>query len=529
MLILRSGIAILLLSIYSRADTYIRQPSIDVIHYDISIELTDTSDSIRGLTKMHIRMRDEDVSGMWLDFNDMNVDKVRVGGSERPFTHCDGRLGFDFDRSYRKGEIAVVDVQYHGKPQMGGMLIGENSYGRRVFFADNWPDRARNWFPSIDHPSDKATVDFIVTAPEKYDVVSNGRLVKTQSLLDGRKLTHWSERKAIPTYCMVLGVAEFLIAHPLDIDGVSLDWYSYPQDSEAAAKKFGRSDIALRYFSGLVGPYPYEKLAQVQSIIGVGGMENSSVIFYEESSFQNTPVSEDPVPHEIAHQWFGNAITQSDWDHLWLSEGFATYFEALYYEHLQGAESLRRSMTRNAKKIQEYEYAESAPIVDPDLTDIAKKLNPLNYEKGAWVLHMLRGMLGDVIFFEGIRRYYGLHEGGNVLTEDFQKMMESVSGRNLNAFFHQWLYQPGWPDYHVLWHWDAQAREVEITFHQTQTTALFDMPLEVAIGVGSGRQIYTFRVAEKTRTFRIPMQTRPWSFEVDSNNWVLKSLSVIPY
>ncbi len=515
----------MLIAVCSYADTYVRQPSIDIMHYSISIELSETSDSITGITKVHVQMRNASVSGMWLDFADMKVDKLLVEGGERPFLHRDGRLSFDFGRTYSRNEIAVIEVQYHGRSERRGMVIGKNQYGRRVIFTDNWPDRAHHWFPSIDHPSDKATVEVSVTAPQKYEVVSNGRLAKTVPLLDGRKLTQWTEGKTIPTYSIAVGAAEFSIVRHGNINGVQLDWYSYPQDSEIAAQKFSRTALVLQYFETLIGPYPYEKLAQVQSTIPMGGMENASAIFYSESSFNKAPTSEWPVPHEIAHQWFGNSVTEADWDHLWLSEGFATYFEALFYEHLEGQESLKQTMAAYAKKLTAYAGARSEAVIEPGQTDLMRKLNPLNYEKGAWILHMLRGMLGDTLFFEGIRRYYALYAGGTARSEDFQKVMESVSGTSLSNFFRQWLYQPGWPAYQIAWQWDEASGEAEISIQQTQKTGLFDMPLEIAFSVENQWEIHRFRVAETATRLRIPLRKKPLSAVIDPNGWVLMSAS----
>jgi aminopeptidase N len=189
---------------------------------------------------------------------------------------------------------------------------------------------------------------------------------------------------------------------------------------------------------------------------------------------------------------------------------------------------LKQSMSRFAKKIKEYEFAESAPVINPHQTDLIKKLNPLNYEKGAWFLHMLRGILGNEDFFKGIRRYYRIYRGRNVLTEDFQRVMESVSGKNLNVFFRQWLYQPGWPDYQVLWHWDPKARVAVITVQQKQATGLFEMPLEISVRTGDGHETHTFFAAGRTCSFRIPMNNRPSSIEIDPDDWVLKSVSVSP-
>jgi aminopeptidase N len=369
-------------------------------------------------------------------------------------------------------------------------------------------------------------VQLTVIAPQKYSVVSNGRLAKTETLRNGRKRTRWIERKAIPTYCIALGVAEFSITREMDVGGVPIEWYSFPQDPEFAARKFRPTAAALAYFSSLIAPYPYEKLAQVQATVSFGGMENSSAIFYKESSVQGVPDLVDPVPHEIAHQWFGNSVTQSDWDHLWLSEGFATYFEALFYEHLYGAEFLKQTMAEHAKKLDADELARSAPIIDASQTDLMKKLNTLNYQKAAWVLHMLRGILGDANFFEGIRRYYRSHEEGNASSEDFQKALESVSAISLSTFFKQWLYQPGWPEYRISWQWDEATGEVELSIRQVQTAGLFDMVMDIAIEVGTRKEIRKIRVSDAAHQFRIPMSEKPLSIKIDPDGWVLKTLLV---
>jgi len=509
----------------SLADSYIRQPSVDVQLYEISLELTDQTDSIAGTARVHVLVQQDNTAGMWLDFECMTVDALRVGGADRPFDARGGRLKFGFDRIYSRNEIATVEVRYHGEPQKG-LRIGKNRYGRRVAFADNWPENARCWFPSVDHPSDKARVSFEITAPERYEVVANGRAEKVVSLLDGRKTTRWTEKNAIPTYCMVVGIAEFSIARPTEAAGVPLAWYAYPQDADIAGRRFSRTNLMLAFFSNLIGPYPYEKLAQVETTIQQGGMENSDAIFYAESFFSEEPYSDELVAHEIAHQWFGNAVTAADWDHLWLSEGFATYFEALFYENLKGSETLKWTMDRYAKKVIGHETALSAPVVDPNQKDPARKLNPISYEKGAWILHMLRGRLGDEAFFEGIRRYYSLYSGRTASSEDFEKVLESVSGTDLAGFFRQWLHQPGWPEYRIEWGWNEPRKELEITIRQTQAGGLFDMPLQVAFSMGGRMESRTLRVDKTAETFRIPLPGRPTVLTADPDGWILKSLSI---
>jgi aminopeptidase N len=518
---------VLLFEVGGWADAYIRQPSIDVIHYDIAVELSDQSDSIVGTTKIQILLRAGGVSHIWLDFTDMEVRKLLVGGRDRPFVHEKGRLQFDFDRPYSTNEIAEVEIQYDGQPKGCGMLIGKNRYGRRVFFAENWPDHAHCWFPSIDHPSDKATVDFSVTAPDKYMVVANGSLKETGSLTNGRKLTRWSERKAIPTYCMVIGAAEFIKSPQGNGAGTQLDLYYYREDADTAVKLFDKSSSALRFFSDLIGPYPYEKLAQIQSTTQLTAMENSSSIFYSEDLFIFPSNHEGVVAHEIAHQWFGDSITPSDWDHVWLSEGFATYLEWLFFGSTQGIDSFKKALIRAEEQLKNSQFARSAVIIDPELKEPMKKLNILSYQKGAWVLHMLRGIMGDKAFFRGIRRYYRLYESRNVITDDFRKTMETESGISLQDFFRQWLYQPGWPDLQVNWRWDASTQEAVIIFHQIQKTGLFDMPVQIAFITDGNRKIYTIRLAGREQTCRIPLHLQPSSIEIDPDGWILKSLSVV--
>ena len=519
-------IGFILLAAPGYADYYRRQPALDVIHYEIAIDLADENDAISATTRVHVRMRQDGITGMWLDLEAMKVNSLKVGDADRSFTQHDGRISFELDRRYLREETAVIEIKYHGRPGSAGLLIGKNRHGRRVYFAENWPDKARFWFPSIDHPSDKATVDFSVTAPEKYDVVANGRLVETRLLGASRKLTRWSESVPIPTYCMVIGVAEFSVTHAGNGSTIPLMVYAYPQDAAAASRMFAQSNSILRFFTDRIGPFPYEKLAQVEATTRIGGMENASAIFYQEREFQRTEGSEKLVAHEIAHQWFGNSITQADWDHLWLSEGFATYFANLFQEHLQGPASMKGTMTQAAESIKRYHGTRPVALIDPELTEPAKKLNAFNYQKGAWILHMLRGILGDDTFFKGIRRYYNLYAERNASTEDFQQAMESESGISLTGFFRQWCYQPGWPVYEITWRWDAGAHEVEMRFHQAQTTGLFDMPLQIVFGAGDRREAHKVRISAQDQPVRLKLTGRPSSLEIDPDGWLLKSVTL---
>ncbi len=507
------------------ADSYPRQTAVDVLHYDIAVELREGSNLLAGTTRVRFEARQDGVDRLRLDLEGLTVDAVSAGGRPRPFRHESGRLEIELERPLARGEIGAVEVLYHGRPE-GGLLIGRNAHGRRVAFAENWPDHAHRWFPCLDHPYDKATADFAVMAPDRFEVVAPGRQVETRALLDGRRLTRWSQSVPIPTYCMVIGVAEFAVEPAGVVAGVPLSIWAYPQDRAAAARKFGRSALVLQFLIDTIGPYPFEKLAQVQSTTRIGGMENASAIFYAETAFQKEPVTESPVPHEIAHQWFGDSVTPGDWDHLWVSEGFATYFDALFYERLEGPSALKARMARAVEPVKEFHRKHPAPVIDPDLADIPKKLNPFNYQKGAWVLHMLRRLLGDEPFFRGVHTYYRRHAGGNAVTEDVQRVMEAEAGTSLATFFRQWFYQPGFPEYRVTWRWDARNRQAEVAFEQAQAGGLFDTPVELAFAVGDAQERRTVRVAERRQTVRLDLPGRPSSLVLDPDGWLLHAATV---
>lgn len=517
-----SWIGCLLAAGMACADNYPRQPSVDVTHYSLALELGDASDSISATAKIHVRVRGEAASGMRLDFAGMRVSSLKVQGRPQPYALGGDGLKFGFGRTFKRGESLVVEVRYHGKPRHG-LGIGRNRYGKRIIFSENWPDRAHYWFPCIDHPSDKATVEVTVTAPDRYTVVSNGSRTLERRLRGKRTRTRWIETKEIPVYCIAIGVAEFSVARGRSAGGVPLEWYSYPEDSPVAERKFAHTAAAVDYFASLIGPYPYEKLAQVQASLRFDGMENASAIFYDESLFRTDAVPL-PLPHEIAHQWFGNSVTPDDWDHVWLSEGFATYLEALFEGRLRGPQALRDRMAESAERLARSGLAQTEPVVNPAQTDPLQKLNPLSYEKGAWILHMLRGMMGDASFFRGLRHYYARHAGGAVSGEDFRRAMEASGGISLKGFFDQWLHRPGLPEYEVSWKWDPGARLAEVRVRQTQVSGLYDVTAEIVFETAGRRESHKFRIRDAEHVFRMPLPEQPLNVRLDPGGWLLKTV-----
>jgi aminopeptidase N len=308
-------------------------------------------------------------------------------------------------------------------------------------------------------------------------------------------------------------------------------YWVYPEDVERAEPSFRRSAEMVDHFTNLIGPYPFEKLANVQSATRFGGMENASAIFYSEQAIASGRDMEGTVSHEIAHQWFGDAVTEASWHHLWLSEGFATYFGAQFFEAADGVDDFRERMEGNRQRVVGSGDIDR-PIVDPEERDLFALLNDNNYPKGGWVLHMLRGTIGDDAFFAGIREYYRRHLHSAVLTEDFQAVMEEVSGRELGWFFRQWIYEPGHPIFATESSWSpasgGSGGTLTLTVRQVQKAEwpAFRVPMELLVEQDGREIVSEIEVSgrESVLTVALPGSAAPSRVVLDPDGWVLKSL-----
>jgi aminopeptidase N len=514
------------------ADTYPRQPGVDALHYAFRVTLRDDSDEIAGEATADLRFVKDGVTEFALDLasataggKGMTVSAVTVGETPVRFVHEKDRLRMTLDAAANVGERRQFTIRYQGVPA-SGLRIGPNKYNERTFFSLNWPDKARQWVPIIDHPYDKATSEFIITAPSKYQVVANGLLQEEIDLGDGRRKTHWKQSVPIASWLNAVGVAQFASHHAGVVRGIPLQTWVYHQDRDAGIATFEvPARRAIEFFSEFVGPYPYEKLANIQAAGLGGGAEHASAIFYGERSVTNRPAT-GLVAHEIAHQWFGDSVTEKDWDDIWLSEGFATYFALLYTEHYDGREAFVAGLKRaRATALDAERRSPGLGVIHNNLSDTGSILRPQGvvYQKGGWVLHMLRGQIGTDKFWAGIREYYKRYRDSNATTDDLRRVMEETSGQDLSWFFRQWLKRAGSPVIEGTWHYDAAAKKIQIELTQKQTGEPFRLPLEVGVAQEGSA---TLRV-EKTeltlarQLFEIAADREPSAVTLDPNTWVL--------
>ena len=518
------------------ADTYPRQNGVDAIHYVFRLGVSDASDEITGETTVTVKFLIDKVGDVQLDLasvsagKGMTVQSVRRGSAiDVPgpasdaivYSHQNNRLRLVLPAGSKAGEEFTFTVRYRGTPAEG-LLHGNNIHGERTIFANNWPNQVRNWLPTIDHPYDKATGEMIVTAPAHYQVVSNGVLVEESDRADGTRLTHWKQSVPIASWLYTLGVARFTAHHAGMVDAIPVQTWVFPQDRAAGLGLFeDLSRRAMRFFISNVGPYPYEKLANIQATGFTGGTEYASAIFYGE---KGVTAGRGPVVHEIAHQWFGNSVTERDWDDVWLSEGFATYFTLLFTEHDEGRDAFVDGLRRSRAQILQLEQKlPGTPVIHRNLADMDKVLNGLVYQKGGWILHMLRAEVGTEHFWTAIRDYYRRYRDQNASTAELRAIFEQVSGKDLGWFFAQWLTRPGVPKLEGTWRYLPARKAIEVTVAQTQAGDAYRLGVDVGVAQqpGDAPKIERIELASRTATKLIAVDKEPAAISLDPNTWLL--------
>ncbi len=521
------AVAVWLLAAAGSSDTYPRQPGVDALHYVFRLALSDANNEIEGEAELRMRFLADAVEEVSLDLatpkdgKGMTVELVSAGGRALPFVHRDDRLKLAVPARAKAGDELTFTVGYRGVPADGLRLI-PNIHGERTAFSENWPDKARQWLPMIDHPYDKATGELIVTAPAHYQVVSNGLLVEELDLPGGLRRTHWRQSAPIASWLYALGVARFAVRHAGLAKGVPLQSWVFPQERAKDEPLFEPSTRrAIELFSERIGPYAYEKLANVQAAGMGGGTEHASAIFYGEKNVEDGRV---PVVHEVAHQWWGNAVTERDWDDVWLSEGFATYFTLLYAEHFEGRDAFVAGLKRSREQVLELEKRlPDTPVIHRNLADMKRVLNQLVYQKGGWTLHMLRAQLGGEAFWSGMREYYRRYRDQNASTEEFRAVMERASEQDLGWFFEQWLRRSGVPRLEGRWRYDASAKQVLVTLSQGQAGEPFRLPVEIGLQASPQAPARAFKVEllARSASYRLTAEQEPAAVLLDPGTWLL--------
>jgi aminopeptidase N len=506
------------------------QDTYDVLHYDLDLEVFPSDSSISGTVTARILMLAA-VAGLTLDLHDsLEVTGAWVEGAPVFTTHTADRLEVFLNSGVPAGDTITVTIEYQGRPtgendELGspglrGFNFSSHGGGQVMIFNISEPFFARTWWPCKDVPSDKATATITVTVPDTLIVASNGSLEDSTSLAGGRKRYEWNESFPISTYLVSVAISnyatfsDYYVYDPMD--SMEVAYFVYREDSADAAEDFNVTVPMLEFFSDRFGLYPFidEKYAMAEIQWG-GAMEHQTCTSYGRFFITGTHAHDRIVAHELAHQWWGDMISPREWQDIWLNEGFATYCEALWAEENGGTTALRDFM-----KLRTLSFGFPGTVFDPE-----ELFGITVYWKGAWVLHMLRRIMGDVQFFDALRAYASdtRYAYKNASTADFRSICENIHGSSLSWFFDQWLLRVGEPAYECHWlaRSDGSADEVDVLIRQTQGGAPFTMPIDIRFTLPSGDTTLALWNSKREEHFVLQLPAPVLDVELDPDLWVL--------
>ncbi len=442
----------------------------DITHYDISLALDPEAQQLHGEIGIEAMARIDDPGPLLLHATDPQIQAIQVGGAAADYSRKGDELWVHAG-SPAVGESVDLRVVYTAVGASSGSL---GLHWGDPIFSFNEPDGARSWLVVYDVPTDKATLAWHITAPESLTVVANGELLAVSEQSDGTRSWDFDFPWPIPPYLMVLNAGQF--AEHTEVEGqVPVSLWSAAEDQAQALEAMGDTSAMIEHFSELFGPYPYSLYGNVLVPMG-GAMEHSTKTSFGRDLILYDFYAELVNVHELGHQWWGDYVTCAEWEEIWLNEGFASYTETLWYEHLFGEKGLQEYLAYQREAYLGWRENEGLfPLYDPDYM-----WGGTVYEKGALVLHMLRFVLGGEAFFEGLRHYAELHAHDVATSLDLQQAMEDIYGAELGWFFDQWVYRAGEPSYQVgLTQTDLGPEGWQVDVHVRQTADdLWTMPVE---------------------------------------------------
>jgi len=491
------------------------QEQYDVQHYDLVMDLNPSNSILTGTNTVTALVTGSAISTLELDLDSgMSVSACTAGGVSANFSHASGLLTVTLDQSYGPGQTVVVSVDYAGNP--GGGAFGWDSHGGSpMIWTLSEPYGAREWWPCKDLNTDKAeTMDITVTVPDDLLVASNGSLLSDTNNGNGTRTFHWYSSYPIVPYLVSLAIHPYVVSsdwYTPEAGGADMEvrFYVFPSD----VGNDGNHALVVPMLEAMVpqfGEYPFvnEKYGHAQFLWG-GGMEHQTMTsmggFWESV-----------IAHELGHQWWGDEITCADFSHIWLNEGFASWSEAIWFESQGGPAAYRQYMDTMAY------MGGGTVIVENPYSDNIFDGN-LSYDKGAWVVHMLRGVLGDTDFYAGLAEYRNQYAGGAATTEQLRDVLEGVSGIDLDAFMQQWVYGDYFPVYQYSW--SAAPGGLDLNVQQIQTnTGLFTMPITIRVTTDQGVSDHVIANSLADTDYFLAVAGNVESVELDPDRWILRQV-----
>ena len=520
---------------------YARDRRVDIEHVKLEATPDFTKRSVVTIMTMRFKPIALPLDKLELDAVDLRIAKIQVGGARlADQIVADEKLTLIFDSPIAPGAEVTVTIHSSTEPKHGLYFkTPEMGYkpGDTQVWSQGEADLHRFWFPCYDYPNERFTSEVICHAPTGMEVVSNGSLISKQSAGD---LTtwHWKQDKPHVNYLIALAAGYF---HKLEdkAGALPLALLVPPSHKDQAALAFADTKKIVEFYNREIGvPFAWDKYYQVYCLDFIaGGMENTSCTFEMagglfDASTENLHTLQHLDAHETAHQWFGDLVTCRDWSHLWLNEGFASYYTVLYEQEKNGPDAMKYSLWLEAEDV--FSANDKRPTVWRDYEDPMQQFDSRVYPKGAWILHMLRSQLGPNLYRKAIRTYLERHRNGIVGTDDLHDVVEEVSGLSFDQFFDQWLYHGGFPEMKIDYSWDAAARQARLTVKQTQKVTdqvrLFRIPLPVAFTIKGQKApvVLTMNVSQAEEDFYFTLAAQPELVRIDPDYTVLAKIDFTP-
>ena len=492
-----------------------RDREVDIHHIKIDVSVNIESGTVKGNVTHTFSPFSSSLDAFSLDAEDMTILRARLAGKDIGFNQANDKVYLTLNKSMSWEDTAKVRLDYTANPRKGTYFIKpDETYPEKPLQAWTQGEDMDNhhWVPLYDYPNDKATFEVSLTVEKKFTALSNGELISVKNNKDGTHTWHWHEHFPMVSYLISYVIGEFEKVED-SYNGIPVNYWVYEENKHEALRSFGLTTDMMKYFGNRTGiEYPYEKYDQV--IIDdfmFGGMENITLTHNTDRTmfdeFAAPDVSSDGlVAHELAHQWFGDMLTTRNWAHAWLNEGFATFFSRKYRENKFGfdeGEYIRfgeingyfGSNKKWRRSTVQHKFYESMDVFDGHI-----------YAKGSLILNMLQDYIGDDAFWRFIQHYTKENQYKNVETPDLKKAIEETTGQNMDWFFKQWIYEPGFPEYNVTWKYNQRNKSVKLTVKQTQkSTNIFKMPIQIQID----DKLKTVWIEDKEMVYEVPSEKRP--------------------
>lgn len=525
------------------APQYSPDRNFQIKHVKLELDVDLKKKTVSGVC--HTDMVSFGAKSLTLNAVDMKILYVKINGKKVKYTYDTEKIVINFRKEVKYGHALQVTVDYKlVNPKLGVYFVQpDKHYPKKPWQAwtHSEAEDARYWYPCMDIPESKATTESLITVSSDLFALSNGKLMGVHNNKKRKTKTyHWKMSSPHSPYLFMFAIGRFSEVKD-KWKNVDVLYYCEKGKEEDIKRGFGKTPKMLDFFSKKIGvDYPYEKYAQVvvEDFI-YGGMEHTTASTQIDWALLDKIAAKEVwdfpqmlAAHELAHQWFGDLITCKDWSHIWLNEGFAEYFESLFAEHDAGKDMFMLEMYRKALAyFDEDTNAYRRPIVTNVYMSPNDIFDRTLYQKGAWVLHMIRCILGEDLWWKAIHHYVKSNFNSSADTADLISAIRQATGFNMKKFFDQWVFKAGYPEYLVKYHWDSKKKEAQIRVIQqqqvTEETPLFSMPVVLEFHTKNGMRTFRETAENKQHIFKYKFSSEPANFRFDPENWILKKLTLL--